>query len=181
MNRLFKVLLALSLPVLAVVILLSNVRSEQFDLRRQAVQTYVFFKRATMNQSLTIGQYVWASMPQNFRAELSQDSFGNAIYYQTTQHYALAAQPTPTHSLTATPLGVLSPFSMTTGAYMAGRPLPYPPTDLWCVQLISSDPAAPKVVLAALHQDMYNAEWIVHEVTDPETVLATVGCKFPGQ
>jgi hypothetical protein len=181
MNRLFKVLLALSLSVLAVVILLLNTRTGQPDLRQEAVQTYVSFKRATMNQSLTIGQYVWASMPQNFRAELSRDSFGNATYYQPTQYYAQAAQPTPTHSLTATPLGTLAPYSMTTSAYRAGRPLPYPPTDLWCVQLISPDPAAPKVVLAALHQDIYNAEWIVHEMTDLETVLPAVGCKLSTQ
>ena len=181
MNRLLKVLLALSLPVVVVVILLLNVRSEQPDLLQLAVQTYVWFKRTTMNQSLTIGQYVWASMPQNFRAEIGGETFGESVYYRTMHRYAEIARPAPTYSLTPTPLGALSPFSMTTSAYLPGRPLPYPPTDLWCVQLTSPDPAAPKAVLVALHQDMYNAEWVVHEVTNPETVLATVGCKFPAQ
>ena len=58
-------------------------------------------------------------------------------------------------------------------------PMPYPPNDLWCAQLSSPDPAAPKVVLAGLHQDMYNAEWIVHEVTDPAAVLPLLVVNSP--
>ncbi len=177
MNHALRVIIVLSLSALAVVVVLLTARTEESDLRQQAVQTYVFFKHTTMSQTLTINQYVWASMPQNFRAEMSRDSFGNAYYYQTTQHFAQAVQPTATRPATATPFGAVSPYSVST-AYLSGRPLPYPPTDLWCVQLNSPDPSAPHVVLAALHQDMYNAEWVVHEVNDPEAVLAAVGCKF---
>lgn len=181
MNRLLKVFLALSLPVFAVLLLLLNTRSAQSDLRQQAVLSYVALRRTTLSQPLTIGQYVWASMPQNFRAEMGGETFGNSLYYQMAHSYLQPEPSTVTPSPTATVLGALSPFSMTIGAYLSGRSLPYPPTDLWCVQLHSPDPAAPQVVLAALHQDIYNAEWVVHEVTDPETVLATVGCKFPAQ
>ena len=189
MNRLLKVLLALSLPIVAVVILLLNARSEEPDLRQQAVRTYVFFKRMTMAQSLTIGQYVWASMPQNFRAEMSEDSFGNSYYYQAAHPYGRVAQATfplsatllPTQPHLTFPLSATLPPTVTQGGYYGGMPIPYPPTDLWCVQLSSPEPAAPKVVLAALHQDIYNAEWIVHEVTDPATVLPAVGCRFSNQ
>jgi hypothetical protein len=68
--------------------------------------------------------------------------------------------------------------TLTRTDYRPARPMPYPPNDLWCVPLTNPDPAAPKVILVALHQDMFNAEWIVHEVTDPEAVLAAVGCQF---
>jgi hypothetical protein len=176
MSRLLKVFLALGLPVLAVVMLLLNVRSGEPDQRQQAVLSYVSSKRTTMTQPLTVGQYVWASMPQNFHAEMSGDSFGNSTYYQTAHRYDQTAQPHFTFPMTAT-----LPSTLTQGGYYGGMPIPYPPTDLWCVQLSSPDPAAPNVVLAALHQDIYNAEWIVHEVTDPATVLPTVGCQFPNQ
>ncbi len=175
MSRSLKVFLALCLPVLAVLLVLLTARSEQPDLRQQAVQSYVFFKRATMTQSLTIGQYVWASMPQNFRADMSRDSYSDSYYYQTAHLYGQVAQVT-------FPLSVTLPSTVTQmGYYAAGMPIPYPPTDLWCVQLISPDPTGPKVVLAALHQDIYNAEWIVHEVTNPAIVLPAVGCKFQVQ
>ena len=187
MNHLLKVFLVLCLSALAVVVVLLTARSEGSDLRQQAVESYVAFKQTTLAQPVSVGQYVWASMPQNFRPEMSRDSFGNAIYYQPSQRYIWPTQPAQTRqpsaffSITETTPGALGPYSMTTSAYMSGRPLPYPPTDLWCVQLISPDPAAPQVVLAALHQDIYNAEWIVHEVIDPKTILAAVGCQFSAQ
>lgn len=44
----------------------------------------------------------------------------------------------------------------------AGRPLPYPPTDLWCVTFRPGGEAA--TVLVALHEDLYTGSWFVHEV-----------------
>ena len=61
------------------------------------------------------------------------------------------------------------------------KPLAYPPEDLWCVQLKSADPIIPKVVLFALHQDMYTAQWRVHKLNNAEAVLAAVGCQFSRQ
>lgn len=178
MNRLFKVFLALCLPVIAVVVLLLNTRSSsQPDLRQLAVLSYVAFKNARLAQPLTVGQYVLARMPQNFRADIGGETFGESVYYRTAQRYAADEQPILTFPLTAT----MPPPTYTKSNYLPGRPMPYPPTDLWCVQLISSDPATPKAVLVAQHQDMYNAEWIVHEVDDLNTVLATVGCAFASQ
>jgi 4-amino-4-deoxy-L-arabinose transferase-like glycosyltransferase len=176
MNRLLKVILALSLPIVAVVILLLNTRSGEPDLRQQAVLSYVFFRRTILTQPLTVRQYLWASMPQNFHAKMSGDSYGNARYYQTAHRFGQTAQPHPTFPLTAT-----LPPTLTWSGYLSGMPIPYPPTDLWCVELSSPDPAAPQVVLVALHQDIYNAEWIVHAVTDPAAVLPIVGCQFSRQ
>jgi hypothetical protein len=104
---------------------------------------------------VVIKQYVQASLPQNFRSEMSKTSYGDTPYYITTHR--------------------------TNPDYPGLKPLPYPPNDLWCVQLKRTDPAAPQVVVIALHQDIYNADWVMHEVTDPATVLPTVGCEFSTQ
>ncbi len=61
------------------------------------------------------------------------------------------------------------------------KPLAYPPEDLWCVQLRSADPAIPKVVVFALHQDAYTAQWRVHKLNDVDAVLTAVGCQFSAQ
>ena len=156
MNRVSKIGLALLVPAVAVlVVVLVNNRSDQLDPRQQVVQAYVQYRGKSLSQPLVVGEYTEARLPQNFRPIMSELSYGDTPYYQTTQR--------------------------TNTNYPGQKPLPYPPTDLWCVQLLTPDPTAPKVVLAALHQDIYNAEWIVHEVTDPETVMAAVGCIFSTQ
>jgi hypothetical protein len=108
-----------------------------------------------LDRGVEIAQYVQARLPQSFRAEMSAASYGNTPYY-VTDH-----RDNPN--------------------YPGVKPLPYPPNDLWCVKLKSADPTVPQVVVMALHQDIYNADWVMHEVTDPETVLVAVGCKFASQ
>ena len=47
--------------------------------------------------------------------------------------------------------------------------MPYPPSEAWYVDLGSRDDTTFTVVLAQ-HQDLYNAEWAVHELpADPKT------------
>ncbi len=150
MNRLFRVILVLALPVAAVlIIVLTGNRAGSPTSMETLVYDYVY---PFIDRGVAIKQYVQASLPQNFQAEMSKASYGNTPYYVTTHR----ANPD----------------------YPGQMPLPYPPNDLWCVKLTSTDPAAPHMVVLALHQDMYNADWVMHEVTDPEAVAATVGCKF---
>ncbi len=153
MNRLLRIVFVLALPVAAVlIIVLSGNRPGSSTSMATLVTDYVY---PFIDRGAAIKQYVQASLPQNFRAEMSKASYGNTPYYATTHR----ANPN----------------------YPGQMPLPYPPNDLWCVQLKSADPAAPQVVVIALHQDIYNADWVMHEVTDPEAVLAAVGCKFSVQ
>ena len=153
MNRLFRVILVLALPVAAVlIIVLAGNRSGSSSSMGALVSGYV---GPFLDRGVAIGQYVQARLPQNFRAEMSTASYGNTPYYVTTHR----SNPD----------------------YPGLKPLPYPPNDLWCVKLKSADPTAPSVVVLALHQDIYNADWVMHEVTDPETVLAAVGCQFSRQ
>lgn len=150
MDRLFRVILVLALPVAAVlIIVLSGNRSGSSSSMEALAGGYV---SPFLDRGVEIVQYVQARLPQNFRAEMSKASYGNTPYYATTHRANLD--------------------------YPGQKPLPYPPNDLWCVKLNSPAPPAPQVVLLALHQDIFNADWVMHEVTDPETVLAKVGCKL---
>jgi hypothetical protein len=179
MNHLIRVILVLCLATIAVAILIiANNRANPRPSHEIAVEDYVAYRRATAFPSLTIKQYRQARIPQNFRPGMSKSTFGNAIYYRTTRRYYEAQADVGVWPLTVTATTVPT---LTRGGYWGGKPMPYPPNDLWCAQLSSSDPGAPKVVLAGLHQDIYNAEWIVHEVTDPKTVLSDVGCEFSDQ
>jgi hypothetical protein len=156
MNGLTKIGLAVLLPLVALAaVLLTNNQTDQPDPRQQELQTYLHCRSTVYAQPLQIGESIQARLPQNFRADMSKASFGNTPYYETDCR--------------------LNPNN--TGQ----KPMPYPPNDLWCVKVISADPDAPSAVVVALHQDIYNADWVVHEVTDPETVLAAVGCHFSSQ
>lgn len=42
-----------------------------------------------------------------------------------------------------------------------GRPVPFPPVEVWCVTLAGVDTA--RTVFVAQHEDMYVGTWIVHE------------------
>ena len=153
MNRLLRIVLVLALPIAAVlIIVVSGERSQSSSSIRALV---IGFVTPFLDHGVAIEQYVQAPLPQSFRAEMSKASYGDTPYY-VTDHRANANHP-----------GV--------------KPLPYPPNDLWCVKLKNADPTVPEVVVLALHQDIYNADWVMHEVTDPEMVLAAVGCKFTVQ
>jgi hypothetical protein len=178
MNHLFRIILVLCLAAMAVAaLIISNNRASPRPVHETAVEEYVAYRRATGLPTLTIKQYAEARMPQNFRQDMSRRSFGNATYYLTGQRY----QPYLAVSDWSFPITATRVSTLTQTGYGGGKPIPYPPNDLWCAQLSSSDPGAPKVVLAGLHQDIYNAEWIVHEVTDSATVLSNIGCEFPDQ
>ena len=153
MNRLLKLALVLALPIVAVLVIVwSNNRSGTTTSMESLVSSYVY---PFLDHGVEIVHYVQARLPQNFRAEMSAASYGNTPYYATTHR----ANPN----------------------YPGQKPLPYPPDDVWCVKLKSTDPAVPPMVVLALHQDIYNADWVMHEVTDPAAVATTVGCTFSVQ
>jgi hypothetical protein len=177
MNHLFRIILVLCLAAMAVAaLIISNNRANPRSAHELAVEEYVAYRRSTTASRLMIEQYVEARLPQNFGPDMSQRSFSDAAYYAVDQSYRSSPVTlTRPSSITLTSISTMT--QMESGG-SGGTPLPYPPNDLWCAQLSSSDSAAPQVVLAGLHQDIYNAEWVVHEVTDPATVLRSVGCQF---
>lgn len=183
MNHLLRIVLVLSLPLIAIAALvISSNQANPLPSHEAAAGKYVAYRRSTTLPTLFIKQYTQARLPQNFRPDMSKTSFGNATYYGTNVRYAEKTD-TGVTSVGAVTLAMTTVPTRTTSMGYGGssKPIPFPPNDLWCARLSSPDPAAPTVILIALHQDIYNAEWIVHEVTDPEAVLAAVGCQFPSQ
>ncbi len=87
-----------------------------------------------------------------------------------------------------------TPYYITDNTYQSGpdrrfsrMPLPYPPEELWCVLLKIGPSYAPsfskyQLVLVARHQDLYNADWVIHEAILPPSspelkqTLSRVGC-----
>jgi hypothetical protein len=169
-------MLALLVPSVVVIILAVYYRAGRQEQLQAPVATYLQYWRSSLAQLVTVEQYTQASRPQNFTSWMSRASFGGNGYFQTTHRddrLAAAARPVPTSA---------SPTPFTNVDRTQGlKPLPDPPSDVWCVKLSSPDLAVPKVVLVALHEDTWNAYWILHEVADPETVLASIGCGFSAQ
>ena len=109
-----------------------------------------------------------ASKPSSFHPEMSYTSFGNSVFYQTDENYQEAsseAEPTPISSISDL------------------RPLPFPPEEVWCVLLgRGSQATSSGVVFVALHQDIHNADWVVHETAgdpfspDSLNAASAIGC-----
>lgn len=105
-----------------------------------------------------------AKRPWNLTRDLRWPVLGDSVYFQTDQ-----------------PL---------TWSHSQGlSPLPFPPKEIWCALLESKGEAvgAPdySVVLVALHMDMYNGDWLIHQApADLFTMdkgLSALGCKLEMQ
>lgn len=102
---------------------------------------------------------VRAGHARRFDAAMSGRVFGNSVHYQAD-------------------------FGPTWTERDSLLPLPYPPREVWCVQLNDGSAQAwpaVRVVFPALHMDMYNADWLVHEAApnqDLGQALDTIGCEL---
>ncbi|MCL4504841.1 MAG: hypothetical protein M1140_02300 [Chloroflexi bacterium] len=111
---------------------------------------------APSEPGLRVLQSVRALRPTLFTPEMSGLVFG------VTSHYYVDVPPS--------------------SGWIAGRPLPYPPEQMYCTVLESS--RGQSVVFVALHGDDYNADWLVHQSRAPwpsgelNAQLASVGCQF---
>jgi hypothetical protein len=103
-----------------------------------------------------------ASKPWNFSRDMSYAVFGDSPYYQTDHGYSGEKGSGP-------------------------RPLPFPPEDVWCVflernQETYTSGSKRSIVFVAEHQDLYNADMVIHEgVSDLSTQslvesVSRIGC-----
>ncbi|MCP4287532.1 MAG: hypothetical protein GY792_24350 [Gammaproteobacteria bacterium] len=97
-----------------------------------------------------------AKTPWNFVSALSETSYGRGIHFRADVVFGGS------------------------GGYL---PVYYPATDLWCVQ-IEDGAGMKKIVFVALHDSLYNAEWLVHEghhilLADRAQTLETLECALP--
>jgi hypothetical protein len=151
-------ILALSIPaaIFAAVVVAIGVALVEPGLPQAAqneLDRYVAYRQGLTGVAPSIGQITPSSRPSRFTTDWSKVSYGDSPYYRTTNHYQLSAAPT----LAASGANRIHFFSE------SGRPLPFPPERLWCVLLDPGDLEARRVVFVALHEDLYNADWIVHE------------------
>ncbi len=91
-----------------------------------------------------------AKTPLNFSEEMSLISYADSVYFRTTNGYE----------------------SDTSGL----KPLPYPPDDIWCIKTTYAEIPF-RIVVLALHSDLYNADWIVHDIGASVRVLEQIGCE----
>lgn len=117
-----------------------------------------------------------ATRPWFFKPEASGASYSDTVFYRTTVRYGRGV----------TPAGFLSTPGATPGyasAYLGQHALPYPPEELWCVRLDLGEEGS-SILVVALHQDLYGADWIVHELpgmwsgADIAAALANWGCAW---
>lgn len=180
MNRASIVVFALCLLAAAITIGVILVRAQDLPSEaRDALNQYVQY-RYSLSQPATIQRVARSSLPGNFAAAMSLATFGDSVFFRTTQGYQ--AQPA---NLPGFPTVTPDPNGWRFSS-VGGRPVPFPPTDVWCVLLKETDQSSPAVVYVAQHQDLYNADWLVHEpVGDAKEItnaLSKIGCDLkPGE
>jgi len=149
---------------------------------RVKLDAYVALKNKAASSAVEVQQVPYASQPWNFTAAMATAAYGDSILFPAGIHQAKA--------ITDTILSWQAPASETLTSW-SGVPLIYPPDDLFCVLLHKRNAAnvqageRPLAVLyLALHRDLYNAEWVLHESPEPipspalAGALRAVGCKL---
>jgi hypothetical protein len=177
MKKLISSSVPLILPLLFVAVILIILEKNHTPAWSAALNQYLAVENKPPTNTLEVQQTMHASQPWNFSAAMSASVYRAA--------YRIADQRVP--EITS-PRFLVSNTLVLEGA----APLAYPPQDLWCVLLkYQRKPAlAPyremgySVVYAALHKDLYTAEWVIHTSADmyPSQRLAqtfqAIGCKL---
>ena len=129
-----------TLLVIGVMVALLLLTNRQPPKWKTALDQYLTYLRSTGQPSYQLVSAVSASLPANFTPLMSAESFSDSVIFQTD-------------------LNTNDPSSAGT------QPIPYPPDQVWCVLL--KDGGQQHVVYIALHNSLYNADWIVHTSADP--------------
>jgi len=151
---------------------------------RSELNRYISYQTHSSTKSITIQRVAQASQPWRFNADMGNATFGDCFYFHADYCYNLDETP-PSPPLIFPPIQILS-LSFPRGGDKAllSNPLTFPPEDIYCALLQTSIERHDTrwVVYIALHQDLYNAEWIIHEsansLSDPQLMndLAKIGC-----
>ena len=115
-----------------------------------ALDRYLNYKNVSQAEGLSVKSVVKAAKPGGLTQDVSYAVYGNSVYYQTDENYEEATGDAEATDYWATD---------------GRRPLPYPPEEVWCALLSQRIEASQNgIVFVSLHQDIYNADWVVHEV-----------------
>jgi hypothetical protein len=127
------------------------------------IEKYIAYQEHDLQARLTVQTVQRAQKPWDFTDEAGFTVFGDTVYYDTENRYEYKLD------------------------YNPGMPLPYPPKEVWCILLkvepaASAGPAHLQWVLAALHQDIYNAGWVIHAAKGDDLTaevlqrISRIGC-----
>jgi hypothetical protein len=121
---------------------------------------YLEFKNSLSSEKKVVQSVAKAGFPWAFQSGMSEITFGESPYFQTDLRYE-TDRDTKSHESNL-------PKEWTSDSLI---PLPYPPEEVWCIELASSGdimdnrgvPKPNSIVLVAEHMDLYNADYVVHE------------------
>ena len=160
-----------SLVAIAAITALFAAMPARSEPKQVAISRYLAQRMQVTGQPQRVASEVRAACPQTLDASMSAATFGSGVYYRTT--FSCAGAPTPAPASVQT-------VQLELDAGDRLRPLPYPPREVWCIWLEPPEGTRRPVVLVARHQDLYNAEWVVHEPlseTDgASALLLALGC-----
>lgn len=154
-NRIVFLIPISALLIVAAILLVLNRRATPSWESR--LDQYLAYMRKTSQLSLQVVATTPAISPAKFSPAMSGETFSDSIIFQTT------------HTLSTD--------------YSADLiPIPYPPNEVMCVLLKTG--SQHQLVYVALHNSLYNADWIVHVSPDPwgssilQSSLDAIGCSL---
>ncbi len=139
--------------IIAIILILINQRAT--SPWKTKLKQYLVYLRETEQISYQILDTASAVTPENFSESMSGESYSQDVTFAST------------HNL----------FNDYSSSLL---PMPYPPDQVICVLLNLN--GNPQLVYVALHNSLYNADWIVHVSPDPwgspllQENLKAIGC-----
>lgn len=110
---------------------------------QSALDSYARAKLEAEKAPLDVEFISRAAHPERFTRAMSARSYADSLFFQTD-----------------------AAFRPNAARATSGKPLPFPPEDVWCVRLWRANPdRVPHYVFVVKHNDLYNSDWVLHEPT----------------
>lgn len=164
--------LLLSIPIVLFIVL-AFVQRNQPPVWQGAIDRYLDYRSTSGAQRLQVSAAVKAIRPSAFGPEMSLGAFGNSAYYRT--------EPNDRPDSGQEESRGLQPGYQREDRR---RALPYPPKSVWCVIVEAPGGGEKQLLYVAEHQDLYNADLVVHEGPKSSTLeglndqASRIGCEF---
>ncbi len=147
-----------------------------------ALNSYLAYKKQISSGAYTLQYITRARKPWNFSEDMSDFAFGESSYHQIgtwNSNQSYDNNPRSIHTEVQTSSIISS--------------LIFPPKEAWCAWLSLTNTtfnphdrkAISIVIFVALHEDLYNAEYIIHEANTQSSDqllidrVSKIGCKPP--
>ncbi len=149
---------------------------------QDALNSYLAYKKQISSGTYALQYITRARKPWNFSEDMSDLAFGESSYDQLITWNSNRAYDNNLRSILT---------EVQTSSIIGS--ITYPPKEAWCAWLsltnttynIPGRKALSSVIFIALHEDLYNAEYIIHEVNTQSSDqllmdrLTKIGCKPP--